>query len=150
MCARRSSRHVRSLTTFYTRALVSFGTRKPADFILSHGSEIFNNNNKNGDISRCVARCELAASLKDIPVNTSEKQERKPDRLGDIRSFWQPLTPSRDSKNPDELIDLFTRRDLRGGRGASGRSFAERQGEWTSRRRRAAEGGAYRIIASWT
>lgn len=45
--------------------------------------EIFNNNNKNGDISRCVARCELAASLKDIHVNTRAKQEINPGEYHD-------------------------------------------------------------------
>lgn len=63
-------------STRRTRCTLSFGTRKPADSILSHGSEIFNNNNKNGDISRCIARCELAASLRDIHVNTRAEQER--------------------------------------------------------------------------
>lgn len=56
----------------------SHGTRKPADFILSHGSEMFNNNNKNGDISRCAARRELAASLTDIHVNPSAEHQRNP------------------------------------------------------------------------
>lgn len=71
---------------------LSFGTRKTADFILSHGSEIFNNNNKNGDISRCVARCELAASLKDLHANARAKQERDPgkylDNLLNVDFSW--------------------------------------------------------------
>lgn len=62
--------------------------------------------------------------------------------LGHFGRLWSRLVTA---KNPDELIDLFTRRDLRGGRGTCGRGKAERATRLDeAETKRKAEGGAYR------